>query len=569
MTQRTRWLILLAVLGFGLGILRGQSMLALLSLSVLLWIYVEWLLFYWRVWRECPELKIVRRLNGNAGEQGYLWSGRRISVQVEVTAARGTLGPLVTFRDCLEENLRVVDGPSVGVLVQRSAGQTWNYTVEALGAGDVFLPGFHVTFQDHQGFFNAERFVAVPQRFRVLPQYAVAGDIQPRVKRMNSLPQHGIHRMQRAGMGSELLELREYVPGDPPKSIAWKVSARRGSLMTRQYESEVPVRLVLFIDGSIGTRLGGFGRRLLDQMNFVAASVTRTAISAGDPVGLVLFDERGTSRIPASGGERGFYNVLKNLAEFSTNPAPPGQRLTQELVLSAIRICHQRYPELMDPRINRVPFSLFPLSPWERRRHYQRSLLAGALAEIYQLPPQQMTNLIYDDSRMAWYAQSMLNEAGLAWMSPMIQTRNRGFHDGMATMQLLSKALTDCVSVARDNEVYVILANLLECATNIAHLMPAVRMALARHHRVIVVCPTPTFRRPQPDSFRQEVTAENLLKQAEDIRLAELSLRLRRTLCRAGAAVSISGEQQAIRMILSETQLARTGRVSAAGAARS
>ncbi|MFT4196480.1 MAG: DUF58 domain-containing protein, partial [Pseudoxanthomonas sp.] len=47
----------------------------------------------------------------------------------------------------------------------------------------------------------------------------------------------GATRSSRAALaGEELHHLREYRPGDPPRSVAWKPSARRGALLVREYE---------------------------------------------------------------------------------------------------------------------------------------------------------------------------------------------------------------------------------------------------------------------------------------------------------------------------------------------
>ncbi|MEQ9408138.1 MAG: DUF58 domain-containing protein [Fuerstiella sp.] len=566
MTGRSRWLVLMGMAGFGLGVLRNQHTLAGLSLTVLVWLFVEWVMFYSRVWFELPRLQLTRSVNGRTEGTGFLWSGRRVRVVVTFSTTSGTIGPLLTIRDCLPENLMVRSGVCEHTKLTRNKGGRFSYEAEIGGAGRALLPGFRIRMQDPQGFFTIERFIPVEQNFRVLPAYADLSETQPLVKRINSLPQHGIHRLQRAGMGSELLELREYVPGDPPKSIAWKVSARRQTLMTRQYESEVPVRVYLFVDGSISTRVGGFGQRLLDQMMYVAGTVARSAISAGDPVGAVLFDERARFRIAPAGGDRGFYRLLETLSDFAVNPPPPQQRLSNALINAAMRLAGERHPELLDPKVNQVPFTFLPILPWKRRDRYRRTLLAGVLAQRYRLSPTQLLELVHDDRKMASAAQQFLADAGVAWMDPLLATRSRGFHDGMATMELCSKAITEAVRHARDNEVYVVMANLLECATNISHVMPAVKMALARHHRVIFVCPTPGFRRPgnlpEPD---EDPTAEALLARAEDLRTHELAARLQRALRRVGASVTLSGEQQAVRLILAETELARSGRIAFTG----
>ena len=589
MTARGRWMMLPAMGGLFLGVLRSLPELSLLSLSVLVWLAVEWAQFCWRVRYELPRLQIERTVNGRSETTGLLWAGRTLTIVLRVTLKPGrfsksnragsiadSLGPDVLIRDIVHENMEVIsrspddqrlDGNQYELRC-RTTSIVMTYLVRVRAAGEVTLPGVRLRLQDAQGLFLAERFIKLPQTFRVLPAFSAAGEVQPLVKRNNSLPQHGIHRLQRSGLGSELLELREYVPGDPPKAIAWKVSARRDKLMTRQYESEVPVRLQLFVDGSLRTRLGGFGCRLLDQMTYVAASVARAAISVGDPVGAMLFDESGARRLPPLTGERGFYRLLDELADFSINPAVPPQPLTTQMVSAAMSLAGERYPELLDRRVNQVPFTLWPLLPGSRRRFRQQFLLAGVLAEFFQLSAAQQVQLVYDSPYMSEHIQRFLMEAGVAWMEPVIAVHDHRMANA-ARMELLSSSLVKAVSHARDNEVFVVLADLLESSLGIAHLLPAVKMALGRHHRVAFVWPSPTFRRPTASStVPRSNSAEDLVAAAEQIRMRELATKLQRKLRRIGATVTSAGEQAAIPLVLSEMELARSGRISSGGLRR-
>src|SRR5438067_517591 len=113
----------------------------------------------------------------------------------------------------------------------------------------------------------------------------------PTIKRHNLLPVLGTHRHLRPGSGSELLDLRDYLPGDPPKMIAWKASARRDRLMTKEFESEVPVRCTLFVDVSSSVRIGPPGRNALTRLVEVSAAVAQASAAARDLTGLCLFDE--------------------------------------------------------------------------------------------------------------------------------------------------------------------------------------------------------------------------------------------------------------------------------------
>lgn len=565
MTDRARWLALAAVSGLFAGMVRAQYLLALLSLAVLLWLLVEWLLFAISIRLQLSHLRLERTVNGRRMQSGILWAGRTVTVQLKAQFWPGRADQIVTLRDVIPENLKVASSANELWLTEPCPEAEFTYTAAVRAAGRVVLPGVFLVLQDRQGFFRAERFVRLPGVYRVLPTFAEIGDLRPTVKRVNALPQHGIHRLQRSGMGSELLELREYVVGDPPKSIAWKVSARRDRLMTRQYESEVPVRLKLFIDGSIGTRIGGYGQRLLDQMTYVAASVAKAAARVGDPVGAVLIDERGPQRLPAATGERGFLQLLSALADFSVNPTPPPVRMNSQLIEAGLSFVGERFPELLDSRVNQIPWTIFPLLPWKRRQFRERCLLAAAVAHLYQLPVSRHVQMIHDDGQLAFYLQNLLNRFGCAWMEPVIENRRRGDQDSLPRMQVLSDAIAGSVARARDNEIFVVLADLVDSVSGISHLVPAVRMALARHHRIVFVCPSPTFLRPTEESLKpRSVHVADLLLAAEQVRLRDLSQRLQRELGRLGAAVTMSGQQNAVHMVLSQMELIRSGRSKSA-----
>ena len=99
---------------------------------------------------------------------------------------------------------------------------------------------------DLQGFFAHVTFLREVVFYPVLPAVVGSRGGGPLLKHHNELPPPGIHRLRQPGSATELLDLRDYIPGDPPRTIAWKVSARRDKLITKVYESEVPVRATIY-----------------------------------------------------------------------------------------------------------------------------------------------------------------------------------------------------------------------------------------------------------------------------------------------------------------------------------
>jgi uncharacterized protein (DUF58 family) len=58
----------------------------------------------------------------------------------------------------------------------------------------------------------------------------------------------GGHRTRRPGEGSELLDIREFVPGDRVRRIDWRVTARRGQLHVRRTAVDADADVALCLD---------------------------------------------------------------------------------------------------------------------------------------------------------------------------------------------------------------------------------------------------------------------------------------------------------------------------------
>lgn len=85
------------------------------------------------------------------------------------------------------------------------------------------------------------------------------------------------------GTGDEFFGLREYAPGDSPRRIAWKPSARTGTLVIRQHSAPSPVRLWVIL------RLGAPRGAVADERAIaLAASVLREAERRAIAVGLCI-----------------------------------------------------------------------------------------------------------------------------------------------------------------------------------------------------------------------------------------------------------------------------------------
>lgn len=120
----------------------------------------------------------------------------------------------------------------------------------------------------------------------------------------------GEHPMTRAGQGSELHSLRDYRPGDDPRGIHWKQSARQGALIFQQQSREQNRRLHIVFDNAVGTLSTEEQVRRFERLVSEAATSAVFHLGQGFEVALTT---RAVS-IPYAGGPRQRRNLLDALA---------------------------------------------------------------------------------------------------------------------------------------------------------------------------------------------------------------------------------------------------------------
>jgi uncharacterized protein (DUF58 family) len=139
----------------------------------------------------------------------------------------------------------------------------------------------------------------------------------------------GSHRSAHRGRGLEFEEVRLYAAGDDPRSIDWRVTARRGRVHTKLYREERERPIWLLIDLDAGMFFGS--RAQLKSMVAVraAALLAWVAAFAGDRVGAVLVNAAEVRVLPPRSREAGVLPLLNSLVELQ--PRSPGESAPEHL----------------------------------------------------------------------------------------------------------------------------------------------------------------------------------------------------------------------------------------------
>ncbi|MBU6996872.1 MAG: DUF58 domain-containing protein [Theionarchaea archaeon] len=101
---------------------------------------------------------------------------------------------------------------------------------------------------------------------------------------------HGPIPSHKAGAGEEFYALRNYLPGDGFRTVNWKATARRATLISNEFEAERVSEAILVIDASNHTGIGE-AKSLLDYELDVAASIARFLLAQGHRVGAFIYSD--------------------------------------------------------------------------------------------------------------------------------------------------------------------------------------------------------------------------------------------------------------------------------------
>jgi len=110
----------------------------------------------------------------------------------------------------------------------------------------------------------------------------------------------GHHKSPFSGFAVEFAAHREYVPGDDPKHIDWRVYFTRDKYFIKQYEMETNLVCHLVLDTSGSMRYGTGPEQKLLAAARLATTLGYAVIRQGDKVSLATIDEAVLDFVPPS-----------------------------------------------------------------------------------------------------------------------------------------------------------------------------------------------------------------------------------------------------------------------------
>lgn len=165
----------------------------------------------------------------------------------------------------------------------------------------------------------------------------------------------GVRAVRRRGDGTSFAQLRDYVPGDDPRRVDWKATARRGRLIAREYAVEQGQTVIILIDaGRMMTQAAGALPRFEYALS-AATLLADVAAAGGDRVGLLVFDDRVRAFVPPARGPAALRLVRDALIPLRPTMVEPDYALAFRTLAERARrrALIVFFTDVLDPRASR------------------------------------------------------------------------------------------------------------------------------------------------------------------------------------------------------------------------
>jgi uncharacterized protein (DUF58 family) len=208
------------------------------------------------------------------------------------------------------------------------------YQVEPRERGDAETGWLYIRYRSPLGLAERWARANLTQPVRVYPVLRTTEEQQIFLARSRQIDLQ-LRQARQRGLGRDFESLREYREGDDLRDICWTATARRGNLITRQYQTErsQPVWIVLDCGRLMRSRVAAVSRSSpesgsetisipvprahskLDHACSTAVALAQLALYSGDRVGLLAYGQGIQQRLLPGRGSDHLRQMIELLAQ--------------------------------------------------------------------------------------------------------------------------------------------------------------------------------------------------------------------------------------------------------------
>jgi uncharacterized protein (DUF58 family) len=186
------------------------------------------------------------------------------------------------------------------------------YSLKSYRRGSFQFGAVYYRITGPLGLIQRQTKIDLPQGVQVLPDMTGEGSRDLQLALAGAF-QAGRRKAARRGEGTEFESLRDHQRDDDFRQIDWKASAKRGKLISRQYETERDQRLMILLDTGrlMSPKIGDY--RKLDYAINASVHLAQVALHKGDLVGYAIFNDELRAFAEPKKGQAQMSHFVRNL----------------------------------------------------------------------------------------------------------------------------------------------------------------------------------------------------------------------------------------------------------------
>jgi uncharacterized protein (DUF58 family) len=314
LTRRALWLLLPAACSLAAAAWWNWA-----SLLALGWLLV-WGALLLADWRMTPDAR-AWRLSRHHDERLSLAAPNPIGVRI-MRRGEGAALPVWVRDDFptsfgLEGSQRILTGVNIpGQLLEVV------YTVRPPRRGDYRFGDLYLRWRSTLGLLLRQATFPAAAPVKVYPNLVDVRKYDLLLRR-NRLWELGLRATRVLGRGSEFERLRDYAPDDDYRRINWQATARRGTPISVEFETERSQTVIALLDTGRMMRSPVGEIAKLDYAINAVLLLAYVAAQKGDRVGLLAFDDEPHTWIAPRSGKAQFHRLLAQLYAVESQPVEP------------------------------------------------------------------------------------------------------------------------------------------------------------------------------------------------------------------------------------------------------
>ncbi|MHA2249887.1 MAG: DUF58 domain-containing protein [Candidatus Kariarchaeaceae archaeon] len=228
-----------------------------------------------------PEVEIDAILR-----HGVLFRGEVDVIKIEITNKTGSPIPLLVLNIEVPMSLYFVDRPSRYILsMDPNSTQVLTIPILPTARGAYVIGPFTLSISDPLLLYEEKIAEIEELSLRIFPKRLGHSVSKAKTREIfNRLI--GLFSTRQKGIGTDFHGLRDYIRGDPVKIIHWASSAKSSKLISKEFEEEKRLEVIIALSAGTTTRGNKF-----DFMLGVAMDIYDGIAQENLPVGLVIFDD--------------------------------------------------------------------------------------------------------------------------------------------------------------------------------------------------------------------------------------------------------------------------------------